>query len=102
MRRSLSFWESVPLPIELYLGFLRRLAPIDKDYGRWRPKDWKLFADVPGIFQFGGGYCDIAFGLVRDNPHLGIPAIRPWLNDESRLVGGEARSPMSQWESSIA
>ena len=57
MRRSLSFWESVPLPIELYLGFLRRLAPIDKDYGRWRPKDWKLFADVPGIFQFGGRYC---------------------------------------------
>jgi hypothetical protein len=85
--RSLEFWRSVPLPIELHLGFLRQLAVIDDSYG-WRSQDWNS-ADLTGPFR-SSAYSTIAFTLVRDNPRAGIPALLPWLDDGSSLAGGEA------------
>ena len=87
--RSTGFWRSVPLPVSDRLDLLRRLVPFEASYP-WRSQDWLRWhgGSPEDLGSFGNS--SFTFHLVQGDPQLGIPALRSWLDDNTRLEDGEA------------
>ena len=83
---SLLFWRSVPMPLRERMGLLERLVSLDSYYG-WRSKDWAMSL---GPLEYLTHFSMVVYQLVQEEPNVGILALHPWLDNTTKLSGGEA------------
>ena len=87
---AVEFWRSVPLPLVQRLDLLRRLSRCD-NYYHWRAGDWARWDDRTESWP-PNRYSMLTYNLVREEPVTGIPALIPWLDDDTALAGD--RNPL--------